>query len=89
MSLSAKEKFIVAKKFQHNEADTGSVEVQVALFSAKISYLSEHLKIHKKDKHSRRGLIKAINNRKRLLSYLKKKNYESYLGLIKELGLRK
>lgn len=89
MVLNAKEKFSAVEKFQRSSADTGSPEVQIALFSAKITYLSEHLRVHKNDLHSRRGLIKAVNNRRKLLSYLKRTDYPSYVKLIQELGLRK
>ena len=89
MVLNAKEKFNVVQKFQRTPVDTGSSEVQVALLSAKIAYLSEHLQLHKNDLHSRRGLIKAVNNRRKLLSYLKRTNHSSYVKLIQELGLRK
>ncbi len=89
MVLNAKEKFNAVEKFQRTPQDTGSPEVQVALFSAKIAYLAEHLRVHKNDLHSRRGLIKAVNNRRKLLSYLKTTNYASYVKLIQELGLRK
>ncbi len=89
MVLNAKEKFSAVEKFKRSSVDTGSPEVQVALFSAKIAYLSEHLQVHKNDLHSRRGLIKAVNNRRKLLSYLKRTDYPSYVKLIQELGLRK
>ena len=71
------------------DTDTGSTEVQVALLTKKINELSEHFKIHKKDHHSRRGLLGMINNRRKLLKYLKGKNEEGYQELIKKLGLRK
>jgi small subunit ribosomal protein S15 len=76
-------------KFQLHEKDTGSPEVQIALISAKIGYLTEHFKLHKKDHHSRRGLLKLVGQRRRLLDYLKKKNLESYRSVIQQLGLRK
>ena len=79
----------IVKDFGKNDKDTGSTEVQVALLTKKINELSEHFKIHKKDHHSRRGLLGMINNRRKLLKYLKGKNEKGYQGLIKKLGLRK
>ena len=79
----------IVKSFGKNDTDTGSTEVQVALLTKKINELSEHFKVHKKDHHSRRGLIGMINNRRKLLKYLKGKNEEEYQSLIKKLGLRK
>ena len=75
--------------FQAHESDTGSPEVQVALLSARIEYLTGHFKIHKKDHHSRRGLLKLVGQRRRLLDYLKKKDIERYREIIKRLGLRR
>jgi len=75
--------------FQTHESDTGSPEVQVALLSARIEYLTGHFKIHKKDHHSRRGLLKLVGHRRRLLDYLKKKDIERYREIIKRLGLRR
>jgi len=75
--------------FQAHESDTGSPEVQVALLSARIAYLTEHFKVHKKDHHSRRGLLKLVGRRRRLLDYLKKKDIERYREIIKRLGLRR
>ena len=72
-----------------HEKDTGSSEVQISTLTSKISYLSEHFKKFKKDKHSSIGLLKAINRRKKLLSYLKKNNFESYKNVISKLNLRK
>jgi small subunit ribosomal protein S15 len=69
--------------------DTGSPEVQIALLSARIEYLTEHFKMHKKDHHSRRGLLKLVGKRRRLLDYLKKKDVERYRNVIQRLGLRK
>ncbi len=89
MVLNAQEKFNAIQTFQRTPEDTGSPEVQVALITAKIGYLTEHLKVHKKDLHSRYGLIKMVNNRRKLLIYLKRTNYSSYIKLIQELGLRK
>ena len=77
------------KGFGKNDVDSGSTEVQVALLTKKINELSEHFKVHKKDHHSRRGLLGMINNRRKLLKYLKGKNEKGYQALIKKLGLRK
>jgi len=75
--------------FKLHENDTGSPEVQIALLSARIEYLTEHFKMHKKDHHSRRGLLKLVGQRRRLLDYLKKKDLERYRNIISRLGLRK
>ena len=87
--MNVNEKKEIVKDFGKNNTDTGSTEVQVALLTKKINELSEHFKIHKKDHHSRRGLLGMINNRRKLLKYLKSKNTEGYQELIKKLGLRK
>ena len=87
--MNVNEKKEIVKDFGKKDRDTGSTEVQVALLTKKINELSEHFKIHKKDHHSKRGLLGMINNRRKLLKYLKSKNEEGYLGLIKKLGLRK
>ena len=87
--MNVNEKKEIVKDFGKNTSDTGSTEVQVALLTKKINELSEHFKIHKKDHHSRRGLLGMINNRRKLLKYLKGKNEEGYQELIKKLGLRK
>ena len=87
--MNVDEKKEIVKGFGKNDTDTGSTEVQVALLTKKINELSEHFKIHKKDHHSRRGLLGMINNRRKLLKYLKGKNEEGYQELIKKLGLRK
>ena len=79
----------IVKSFGKNDTDTGSTEVQVALLTKKINELSEHFKVHKKDHHSRRGLLGMINNRRKLLKYLKGKDEKGYQELIKKLGLRK
>ena len=89
MKMNVNEKKEIIKGFGKNNTDTVSTEVQVALLTKKINELSEHFKIHKKDHHSRRGLLGMINNRRRLLKYLKGKNEEGYQELIKKLGLRK
>jgi small subunit ribosomal protein S15 len=88
MAYTAETKKAVIEKFQKNEKDTGSPEVQVAILSGKISYLTEHLRMHKKDHHSRRGLLMMVGQRRRLLNYLKAKDIARYRGLIAELGLR-
>ncbi len=87
--MNVNDKKEIIKDFGKKDKDTGSTEVQVALLTRKINELSEHFKIHKKDHHSRRGLLGMINNRRKLLKYLKGKNEEGYLLLIKKLGLRK
>ena len=87
--MDVNEKKEIVKDFGKNNTDTGSTEVQVALLTKKINELSEHFKIHKKDHHSRRGLLGMINNRRKLLKYLKGKNEKGYQELIKKLGLRK
>ena len=87
--MNVNEKKEIVKDFGKNNKDTGATEVQVALLTKKINELSEHFKIHKKDHHSRRGLLGMINNRRKLLKYLKGKNEEGYQELIKKLGLRK
>ena len=87
--MNVNEKKEIVKEFGENITDTGSTEVQVALLTKKINELSEHFKTHKKDHHSRRGLLGMINNRRKLLKYLKGKNEEGYQELIKKLGLRK
>lgn len=89
MSLSVEEKQKVIKKFAQTGGDTGSPEVQVALLSEKIKKLTGHLKDHKKDVHSRRGLLSTVAKRRRLLNYLMKKNEDRYRGLIGKLNLAK
>ena len=79
----------IISNFKLHENDTGSPEVQIALLSARIEYLTEHFKTHKKDHHSRRGLLKLVGQRRRLLDYLKKKDLERYRNIISRLGLRK
>ena len=87
--MNVNEKKEIVKEFGKKDTNTGSTEVQVALLTKKINELSEHFKAHKKDHHSRRGLLGMINNRRKLLKYLKGKNEEGYQSLIKKLGLRK
>ena len=83
------EKREIVDKYKVHEADTGSSEVQVALLTKKIAELTEHLKEHKKDHHTRRGLLMKVGKRRRLLDYLKREDVERYRALIKELGLRR
>ncbi len=89
MSLATARKKEVITKYQNHEGDTGSPEVQIALMSERINYLTEHFKTHAKDHHSRRGLLKLVGQRRRLLDYLKKKNLERYRSVINTLGIRK
>ncbi|HOD36957.1 MAG TPA: 30S ribosomal protein S15 [Syntrophales bacterium] len=79
----------IISNYKTHDKDTGSPEVQVALLSARIEYLTEHFKVHKKDHHSRRGLLKLVGQRRRLLEYLKDKDVNRYRKLIERLGLRK
>ncbi|MBN2430168.1 MAG: 30S ribosomal protein S15 [Acidobacteria bacterium] len=89
MSLLKEEKQDIIKKFGRDDHDSGSPEVQIALFTTRINQLNEHFKTHAKDHHSRRGLLRLVGQRKRLLEYLKQQDIERYRALIKELGLRK
>mgnify|MGYP001231132972 CR=1 FL=1 len=89
MSITAERKQELIKDFATKEGDTGSPEVQVAILSERISNLTEHFKDHKKDNHSRRGLLKLVNQRRSLLDYLKGKDQARYAALIARLGLRK
>ncbi|MDH5711353.1 MAG: 30S ribosomal protein S15 [Gammaproteobacteria bacterium] len=89
MALSTAEKAEVVGKFQQNQGDTGSPEVQVALLTTRIVQLTEHFKVHAHDHHSRRGLLKMVNQRRKLLDYLKRKNQQRYTDLISSLGLRR
>ncbi len=89
MALETEKKRTVIEKFQMHDSDTGSPEVQIALLSERIIYLTEHFKIHKKDFHSRRGLLKLVGQRRRLLDYLKKKEFKRYKAVISTLGLRR
>jgi small subunit ribosomal protein S15 len=79
----------IIKEYQKDESDTGSADVQVALLTARIKHLTEHFKTHKKDHHSRRGLLRLVSQRKKLLSYVKNNDIASYSNLISRLGLRK
>jgi small subunit ribosomal protein S15 len=89
MALAAVRKAEVVKKFARGPRDTGSPEVQIALLSERINYLTEHFRVHQKDHHSRRGLLMLVGQRRRLLDYLKKTNVERYRSVIQELGIRK
>lgn len=89
MVLTADSKKEIIDKYRLHEKDTGSPEVQVAILSNRINYLTDHFKIHKKDHHSRRGLLKLVGQRRRLLNYLKRTDPNRYQNIIKELGLRK
>lgn len=89
MSLSAATKEEIVKKYQLSEGDTGSVEVQVAILTADIISLTEHFKKHIHDHHSRRGLLRKVSQRRKLLDYLKKKHLDRYRQLISSLGLRR
>jgi small subunit ribosomal protein S15 len=87
--LTPEAKRDIIDRFKLNEKDTGSSEVQIALLSSRIKYLTKHFNVHKKDHHSRRGLLKLVGQRRRLLKYLKKKDVKRYQNVIKELGIRK
>ena len=89
MALSKEEKAKLVKKFAKKEGDTGSAEFQIAILTKEISELTEHLKEHKHDYHSRRGLLKKVGQRKNMLQYLAKKDIQSYREVIRKLGLRK
>lgn len=87
--MEAKDKKSIIKQFAIKEGDTGSPEVQIALLTYKIKRLTEHLRVHRKDNHSRRGLLSMVSKRRRLLTYLKNKDERRYKALIKKLGLKK
>lgn len=89
MVLTVEAKKDIIEKFKVHEKDTGSSEVQIALLTGRIEYLTGHFKVHKKDHHSRRGLLKLVGKRRRLLNYLKKIDADKYRTIIKELGIRK
>ena len=89
MVLTSKDKKELIDQFKLHEADTGSPEVQVGLLTHRISYLTEHLKVHKKDHHSRRGLLMLVGRRRRLLNYVKNKDVKRYRTIIETLGLRR
>jgi len=89
MALTSEQKQSVIAQYRLHENDTGSPEVQVAVLTEKINILTEHLKIHKGDHHSRRGLLKMVGRRRALLNYLKDRHFDRYRALIEKLGLRK
>jgi small subunit ribosomal protein S15 len=89
MPLSSERKLEIIEEYKSHAQDTGSAEVQIAILSKRIDDLTEHLKLHKKDHHSRRGLLKMVGKRRRLLDYLKDKDIERYRDLIERLGLRR
>lgn len=89
MSLTPERKDEIIKGYQIHENDTGSPEVQIAILTERINYLNEHLKANKKDHHSRRGLLKMVGQRRSLLEYLKKKDFERYRNIVTRLGLRR
>ena len=89
MTLTAEDKRELATRFGKNEQDTGSTEVQVALLTRRINQLTEHLRTHKHDHHSRRGLLMLVGRRRRFLNYLQREDLDRYRALVRELGLRK
>lgn len=89
MNIAVENKQNTIERFKRHEVDTGSPEVQIALLTERITNLTEHLKTHKKDHHSRRGLLVMVGRRRRLLNYLKNQDINSYRDLIKQLGIRK
>ena len=89
MSLEAEKKAELIEKFAQHEGDTGSPEVQIAIFDSRIRQLQDHLREHKHDESSRRGLLKLVGKRRRLLAYLRKKDPERYRAILAELGLRR
>src|SRR6266481_772212 len=89
MPLVKEQKDTIVVDFRTHDVDTGSSEVQIALLSARISYLTEHFKTHKKDHHSRRGLLKLVGLRRRLLDYLRRQDHERYQRVIARLGIRR
>jgi small subunit ribosomal protein S15 len=89
MTLAQEKKREIMVQFRKHEKDTGSAEVQIALLSERISYLTEHFKVHKGDHHSRRGLLKLVGQRRRLLNYLMAENMDRYRTMVEKLGLRR
>ena len=89
MGIAPEQTKELVSQYQLHASDTGSPEVQIALLSARIDYLTEHFKVHKKDHHSRRGLLKLVGQRRRLLDYLKRGEFERYKRVIDRLGIRK
>ena len=88
MPISKEEKQEIVKKFGNNEGDTGSPEVQIAILTHRIRELTDHVKVHKKDNHTRRGLVQLVSKRKKILKYLVRKKVDSYVNIIKELDIR-
>lgn len=89
MAVTSTQRAEIVKKFKRADLDTGSSEVQVALLTARINELTQHFLVHKKDVHGRRGLVRAVNQRRKLLDYLKRTDINKYASLIKELDIRK
>ena len=89
MPLTSERKGEIIHEYRRHEQDSGSPEVQVAVLSERISHLTEHLKTHRKDHHTRRGLLKLVGRRRRLLTYLRANEFSRYMGLIERLGLRR
>jgi small subunit ribosomal protein S15 len=89
MTMSKGDKTGIISRFRIHDTDSGSPEVQIALLTERINYLTEHFKVHKKDHHSRRGLLKLVGRRRRLLDYLRANKSDRYRAILKELGLRK
>jgi len=89
VALTAEKKQSLIDEYKTHENDTGSPEVQIAILTERINSLTEHLRIHKKDHHSRRGLLKMVGQRRALLNYLQKRDFERYRSIIQKLGLRK
>ena len=89
MSLTSEARQELVETHRQHQTDTGSPEVQIALLSARINYLTGHFKVHAKDHHSRRGLLKLVGRRRRLLDYLRRRDFERYKNIIERLGLRK
>ncbi len=89
MAYSAETKKGLIEKYKKHDSDTGSPEVQIGLLTHRISYLTEHLKVHKKDHHSRRGLLMLVGKRRRLLNYVKRNDVQRYRSIIETLGLRR
>jgi small subunit ribosomal protein S15 len=89
MSLAPEARAELLQAYRQHETDTGSPEAQIALLSARINYLTDHFKVHTKDHHSRRGLLKLVGRRRRLLDYLKRRDFQRYKVVIERLGIRK
>lgn len=89
MALATEQKKQIIEKYKLHDNDTGSPEVQIAILTERINYLTEHLKLHKKDHHSRRGLLKMVGQRRAMLNYLKEINFDRYREIVEKLGLRR